>query len=58
MQRCYKKKKTAIYNHYDPVRAMKMVNNGTETIYNVPRTCGVPKETLSRCLEDNNKNKR
>ena len=46
MQRCYEKKRTAIYNHYDPVRAMKMVNNGTETIYNAARTCGVPKETL------------
>ena len=45
MQRCYKKKRT-IYNHYDAVRAMKMVNKSAETIYNAARTCGVPKETL------------
>ena len=53
MPRRYKKK-TANYSHHDLVRTMEMVNNGAETIYNAAKTCGMPKETLQRCLKDNN----
>ena len=36
-----------------------MVDNSTETIYNAAKARGVPKETLQRCLTDNNyENKR
>ena len=54
MSRCYKKKTTSNHSHHDLVRAMEMVNNGTESIYNSAKTCGMPKETLQRCLKDNN----
>ena len=38
---------------------MEKVNSGTETIYNKAKTCGAPKETLQRCLKENNyENKR
>ena len=58
MPRRYKKK-TANYSHHDLVRTMEMVNNGAETIYNAAKTCGMPNETLQRCLKDNNyENKR
>ena len=49
MSRHYKKKTTANYSHHDLVRAMETVNNGTETIYNAAKTCGV---CLKRLYED------